>query len=256
MVRSSYEHDENDTVIQYIQSSFNNTKDMIKLYEYVEDNIYEHGNKTNGYISTSMLPFPMDIIDIQKWNELIDHCDENYIPMLKFCMNKGHIPYLYDYDNYGSEGYKYGQPKIVKGFVDITKDRYKNKMISDRILFERDFEPILDHYSNTKPYRIPSSFIHSLNKWSKIAINKEYNEQEYIDYFISNDFPLNRLRTCLVDLIKDLPKLYSRQIDEKENNERLIDYNYLLQKHCAKLIKMCEQYLEQQAKNLKESLTL
>ncbi|EAX97394.1 hypothetical protein TVAG_374750 [Trichomonas vaginalis G3] len=250
MVRSSYEHDENDTVIQYIQSSFNNTKDMIKLYEYVEDNIYEHGNKTNGYISTSMLPFPMDIIDIQKWNKLYSYCDIDYVALVKFCMDKGHIPYLF-----GSDSSTYyprtilRQPKINNGLVDFGRDEKHEKMCNDYMIFEHQRKPELESCDSRQYFdRLPT--------WGKIAISKPYNEQEYIDYFVSNDFPLNRLRNTLKLLVKNSLELHRRQIDEKENTERLLKYNHLLQKYCSILIQRCEQYLEKQAKSQKVPISL
>ncbi|EAX98919.1 hypothetical protein TVAG_242840 [Trichomonas vaginalis G3] len=252
IVGSSFEYHENALEVNYINSSFNNDPSMIKLFEYVKDNVFEHGNSSSGYISVSILPFPMDIIDAKKWNKLYNYCDEDYVALVKFCIQKGNTPYLYGHEKSTyTHGQFFRQPKIEDGLLHYGQDGLSMKMKADRIIFEKE-------KSSATPYGAiyyDYDYIDRLNKWGKIAISRSYNEQEYIDYFISNDFPLNRLRNLLKLLAKDSLELVRRQIDEKENTERLLKYNRLLQKYCVKLIQHCEEYLEKQAKSQKVPIT-
>ncbi|EAX97390.1 hypothetical protein TVAG_374710 [Trichomonas vaginalis G3] len=235
-------------MINYIQSSFKDNQDMLKLYEYVEDNVYEHQNSSTNYISTSILPFPMDIIDVQKWNELYDYCNETYAALFKFCMDKGYTPYYRIYRNddstfyYPNTNYYFKKPVVNNGLIDYRRYSENDKIFADYILFERDLEnistfPIDDETKEGYGYINFTNYY----KWAKIAIDREYDEQKYIDYFTLDDFPLNRLRKLLMLLLNDLPELYRRQIDGKENIKRWIEYNQILRKYCTILIKKCEE---------------
>ncbi|EAX97392.1 hypothetical protein TVAG_374730 [Trichomonas vaginalis G3] len=232
-------------MINYIQSSFKDNQDMLKLYEYVEDNVYEHQNSSTDYISTSDLPFPMDIIDVEKWNKLYNYRDDKYVALFKFCIDKGYPPYIYGLLTSTSQSYFSRPVKIENGLINYGVDN-PHQIWTERIIFKEDADRINSYHVD-----YVNSFIDRLSKWNKIAIKREFKEQMYIDHFIERDLALNRLRSLLKSLVKDSLELYRRQIDEKESTERLIQYNHLLQKYCLQLIEHCQQYLEPKIKSQK-----
>ncbi|EAX97391.1 hypothetical protein TVAG_374720 [Trichomonas vaginalis G3] len=190
----SYEDPKESIVVKYINSTFNNTKDMLIVFNYAIDNIYDH------HLDDGIWRPPLkDIFFVQKWNEMYNYCDLNFSTLDKFA-NITHQTH-----------------STIFGDPDYRSSRYYG------------YDPINE---NKK-------------KWSKIVINTYYSEQEYIDYFSLNDYQLNGLRSILVDLIKDLPNLYRRKIDEREDTDQLIECNHLLQKYCLQLIERCQQYVEQ-----------
>ena len=89
-----------------------------------------------------------------------------------------------------------------------------------------------------------------------ISIPHIHEDNDYILYFINNDFNLNRLRKLLIILMKERMNLYSHELDEGKQITNELEYNELLIEYCRKLIISCKNYLEKQTKNSTISLTL
>lgn len=247
-------------LLSYLNEFEEQRNDMKMLGEYVIDNVFEHeGNGTNTHSFDKL-----SLKEIREWNELVAYGREiknklsEFGPMLSSMFAYRHnlpVGFTTRHDGYGYRcgliyinetkgGYHIGSPG---NWDEYWYDYFRHRM------FPKEF---MEKYGNKRDDIACNNFrgVHTIHNF--ISIPRIHEDEEYILYFINNDFNLNRLRIILIMLMKERMKLYSHELDEGKQITNELEYNELLIEYCRKLIISCKNYLEKQMKNSTILLTI
>jgi hypothetical protein len=228
-------------------NKFNNN-DILKLGEYCIDKIYRHDSTKQ-----KSEDFGLNLIDINKYNKLYESQDR-----VLSTNGSGHTSNAYN----DLLLYKFLSTKRIKIYSRISGN-YDNGRREWSVAPIETCKPedILSYIFNYTSHRVHDGFTLDKIGYSKIyftpiSINTEFDKQQYINYFITEDFNCNKLKQLLKMLTSDQLALNDALIKSSiptENSiphpisEDTLKYNSLLQKYCIELIIICKTYTFEQS---------
>lgn len=236
------------SLLSYLNEFEEQRNDMKMLGEYVIDNIFEHkGNGTNTHSFDNL-----SLKEISEWNELVaygrevtgKHKDNNFLEygqmLTSMFAYKHNLPVGFQTPRSRYNG------RCRTFYINNTEEHWYD-YFRYPLMSKEQISPHINHLHECVD---PGSV------YDYISIPHIHEDNDYILYFINNDFNLNRLRKLLIILMKERMKLYSNEIDDEKQIMNELEYNELLIEYCRKLITSCKNYLEKQSKNSTILLTL
>lgn len=217
VIDSVFEHEEETDAIHIFKHL---SLEKIREYNDLVYKMKEEGDETNKKTFSATL----DVFQFMKQNSIRigffrqKSSYENVAELIS------ELPLSWWIEHYIQYGIQY-----VANRTFLTSDEVDrvNKMDSDR---RRAYTPSYHHIT-------------------PISLPRIHEHNDYILYFINNDFNLNRLRKLLIILMKEQMKLYSAEIDDGKSIESDLENNSLLIEHCRTLITLCKDYLNKQMIN-------
>ena len=252
------------TVYDYVMKVVNAKNDFEMLHQYALDKIrscnfgpkYEHDLYDDDIKSLANIRAeyaPRFAFDVKSFD---DHTD--YIPLsgYEYMYNNIEYPkiihkYLRD-KNFTDKDFIYSVLKL-NGYNEHSHLRIDVKLTYSDKSLEIDNVCHSTHIWKYIPYKYCIKFdssrygyLYELIDFFPQYVKPKHTKQDYINYFITNDFNCNRLRKLIIELSKIMLTRREEDITKHIKRDEILDDLQLLINYAQQLIIDCKEYLDKQ----------
>lgn len=256
-----------ETVYDYVMKTIND-KDFEMLHQYTLDKIrscdfgpkYEHDiyNDVNDINRQCRRSWETHSFSISKFNDAVKNIP---LTVSEYMYNNIEYPkiihkYLRDNNFTNNEcvysvwdsGWDSGWDRLLTN-VKLTCDKSTDHIEGQGMFSHEHYTYIPYKYLiNIKRDHNPNhdTFHYELMDFFPQYIEPKHSKQDYINYFITNDFNCNRLRELIIKLSKSMLSRREEDLTQHVKHDFIIDDLQLLINYAQQLIIECKEYLDKQ----------